>query len=65
MTTIVDWFDPTNKEHLLIYRHVQTQGYLPANSVPPDIERTHMWIRDVTDKLADQYVRMMLDEDID
>lgn len=57
---IVQWFDPTNKEHLRAWQHLQTQGSWPVEFIPGDVTFPTLWQASIAWKMADLYLASAL-----
>jgi len=64
MTSIVDWFDPKNIEHLRAYNHLRNYGVWPLSfSVEfndRDIEFVPSWQILLLGKIANEYINEKL-----
>lgn len=62
-TSIIDWFDPNNIEHLKAYRELEHIGMWPKDFLPENILFTPTWNVGIMNKLADCYLRDKLNDD--
>lgn len=58
---LVDWFDPHNIDHIRAYRHHQDNGNWPENFIPDFVIRPVHWFVELSVKMADQWVDLILD----
>lgn len=61
-TTIISFFDVTNKEHLIAYRYLERHGYWPEGFLPHGIEMTNLWQVVLASRLANAYITEKLGE---
>ena len=59
--TIVEWFEPTNIEHIKAYKHLMDTGMWDKGFIPEDVEMTSQWNLMLMGKIVDHYVDEMLD----
>ncbi len=59
-TSIVDWFDPNNIEHLKAYRELEHTGIWPKEFLPENILFTQVWHVGIACKLADCWLQEKL-----
>jgi hypothetical protein len=57
---IVEWFDPTNKDHIVAYSHLTHTGKWPENFIPKDIVFPYMWNTFVQSKMVDNWIKHIL-----
>lgn len=62
VTSIVDFFDPTNLSHLEAYKCFDETGYFPDHFIPADVKLTTMWRYALASKLATLYVNEKINE---
>jgi len=60
---IVDWFDPSNIEHLKAYKHLQDTGVWPEGFLPEDIEMLPLWSLLLSGKIVDVYLKEKLENE--
>lgn len=60
MTSIVEWFDPNNKDHVTAYKHFQESGMWPYKFIPMDLEFPVGWDIAVKSKMVDAWINHML-----
>ena len=58
--TVVEWFDPYNKEHLKAYLHLKNEGCWPRNFLPKDIVIPLGWGYMLESKLAKEWINSQL-----
>lgn len=60
--TIVDWFDPTKREHLEAWAYLMQTGAWPEDFIAciPDLERTPAWHIQIAIKITAHYVESTL-----
>jgi len=61
MTTLYQWFDPSDKEHIKAFRVAQTTGRWPEGFVPDHVDMGSLW--SVANKIADYYITKVIAED--
>ena len=61
MTTLYEWFDPSNKEHIKAFRSLQKTGVWPKGFVPEHVERGSSWR--LVSKIAEYYITKIVNED--
>lgn len=53
MTSIVDWFDPNDPEHIRLWRHMEQTGRWPEGAVPDHVTISHgQWAMAIIAKQA-------------
>jgi len=60
---IVDWFDPSNIEHLKAYKHLQDTGVWPEGFLLEDIEMLPLWSLLLSGKIVDVYLKEKLENE--
>ena len=60
--TLCEWFEPTNPKHVYAYQHLQRVGTWPEGFVPDGIEIPHLWFMDITQQLANRWMKHVLIE---
>ena len=58
---LIEWFDPYNKDHIKAYKHLQDTGIWPVNFLPENIEIPTYWSILVTGKIADAWIKHVLE----
>lgn len=59
-TPFNEWFDISNKDHLLAYKHLITTGEWPKHFIPADVELEHPGWQQLLDKrVVLRYIEMM------
>lgn len=62
LLNIVDWFDPTNIDHIKAYSYLQSKGMWPPGFLPEGIEIPQGWSIRIMDKIVEQYIREKLND---
>lgn len=62
LTSIVDFFDPTNLSHLEAYKTFEETGYFPDHFIPADVKLSTMWRYALASKLATLFVSQKINE---
>lgn len=60
--SIVDWFDPYNREHLTAYRHLCDTGMWPENFISENIYLPPGWQVFIVNKMSDAWLEYMTGE---
>lgn len=60
MTSIIDWFDPCNINHLRAFKDIQDGIPWPDGFLPEDIEFPTLWLTTLMSKITDIYIDSML-----
>lgn len=50
--SIVDWFDPHNREHLEAWIHLEEQGVWPEGFIPKEVTFGPTWVVEIGIKMA-------------
>jgi hypothetical protein len=56
MMELTEWFNPTNRKHLLAYRYCQETGMWPEGFIPDDVEVNNNWQMILPYKMADLWI---------
>lgn len=58
--TIVEWFNPHNKEHLKGYKHLLYEGVFPDRFLPDDVIICDNWLAGIQAKMADCWLYLIV-----
>jgi len=58
--TIIEWFDPTNIEHLKAFQEMFQEGFWPKDFIPKDMKFPEGWCIRLTSKLVNLYLEEKL-----
>lgn len=61
-TNVTDWFDITDKKHILAWWHLSQTGEWPLGFIPEDVACIGMWQVILASRLAMAYTRVVLEE---
>ena len=61
--TILEWFDPSNKDHLRGFKTLVDTGTWPEGFVPEDVSFPVLWHVTLMGVLANEYLEIKLKED--
>ena len=63
MTTIAEWFEPYNCEHLRAFQHLDDVGEWPKDFLPSEIEWPRHWHYSLCEKIAKCWIHHCLDRE--